>query len=192
MGRSETSMNEQAEGFWDRFLERIRKQGVKEPFGRWQVIRVEQFIKAFGKPLADLTVEDVHRYLEEAGRKGNLKEWQFRQVVDATQNLLLIAEAACAEQVDWDYWRDSARSLEPDHATVARENLLEEQKAATPDTDKPSLLDSIRHEHRQVISSLITEIRRRGYLIRTEQAYPYFRNSTRKAVDFRAHSRLSR
>ncbi len=171
MGRSETSMNEQAEGFWDRFLERIRKQGIKEPFGRWQVIRAEQFIKASGKPLADLTVEDVHRYLEEAGRKGNLKEWQFRQVVDATQNLLLTAEAACTEQVDWDYWRDFARSLEPNHATVARENLLEEQKAATPDTDKPSLLDSIRHEHRQVISSLIMEIRRRGYSIRTEQAY---------------------
>ena len=103
-------MNEQTKGVWDRFIERLREQGVKGPFARWQVIRAEQFIKASEKRLEELEPNDVNRYLEAVGRKGNLKDWQFRQVVDAIQNLLLTARVACAENVDWDYWRDSARA----------------------------------------------------------------------------------
>ncbi len=135
------------------------------------MIRAEQFIKASEKRLEELEPNDVNRCLEAMGRKGNLKDWQFRQVVDAIQNLLLTARAACAENVDWDYWRDSARSLEPDHVTMARENASEPGDEPASDAGKPSVLDGIRRDHRQVLSSLITEIRRRGYSIRTEQAY---------------------
>ena len=83
MDDSDTTMNEQIKGVWDRFIERLREQGVKEPFVRWQVIRAEQFIKASKKRLEELEPNDVNRYLEAVGKKGNLNDWQFRQVVDA-------------------------------------------------------------------------------------------------------------
>jgi hypothetical protein len=33
--------------FWDRFINNLRKQGVKEKQLRWYVIRAEQYRKAF-------------------------------------------------------------------------------------------------------------------------------------------------
>ncbi len=101
------------------------KQGSSKPFDRWFVIRSERYIKASDKRLADHTADDVQRYLEDLGRKDGIKEWQFRQAVDAIQNLLLTARAPCAKGVDWDYWRDSAQSLEKDHPTIARETETE-------------------------------------------------------------------
>ena len=63
MDGSDTSMHEQTKGVWERFIERLKEQGVKEPFARWQVIRAEQFIKASEKPLEELEPNDVNRYL---------------------------------------------------------------------------------------------------------------------------------
>ena len=121
--------------FWDRFIERITKQGVKQSQARWYVFRAEQYIKAFpGKRLAAHTVEDINGYLESLGRpnesdkpgkaaeRDRITDWQFAQIVDALQNLLLMAGAASAAEVDWSFWRASARSLPSDHPTIAREN----------------------------------------------------------------------
>jgi len=37
------------------------------------------------------TADDVNGYLENLGRNGKLKDWQFLQVVDAIQNLFFTA-----------------------------------------------------------------------------------------------------
>ncbi|MGH9962418.1 MAG: hypothetical protein ACREBC_35765, partial [Pyrinomonadaceae bacterium] len=59
--------------------------------------------------------------LEEIGRKGSLKDWQFRQVVDALEALFCrFVVAPWAGQFDWGYWKDSCRSL----ATIARDGPL--------------------------------------------------------------------
>ncbi len=99
-----TTNNSAACYFWDRFIERLNKHGVKQCNARWYVIRAEQYIKAFpDKRLAEHTVEDVNGYLESAGRLYRLKDWQFVQMVDAIRNLLRTAGTALASEVDWEF-----------------------------------------------------------------------------------------
>ncbi|MGH8556383.1 MAG: integron integrase [Methylococcales bacterium] len=103
------------------------------------------------------------------GRKSHLADWQFRQTVDAIEILFRqMLKAAWVDEVDWDFWRQSAHQLEDDHATVARdyqpvpersESLPQSQRTRLPETDHP------------VLDDLRIEVRRRGYSIRTEQAY---------------------
>jgi integron integrase len=157
--------------FWDMYLERLHKQGVKPPSDRWFVIRAEEYIKASDKRLAAHTKEDVSSFLENLGRKDGIFDWQFRQAVDAIQNLLVTAHAPCVEHVDWGYWRDSAQSLQKDHPTIARETDVPEAVYRKRKSNGESVLDSIRRDHSEVISALIAGIRSRDYSIRTEQAY---------------------
>jgi hypothetical protein len=64
--------------FWDRFVDRARKNGVKEPAIRWHVRRAEQHLKGFaGKTLAEHSVQDVTGCLEGVGRIGRIGDWQL-------------------------------------------------------------------------------------------------------------------
>jgi len=48
----------------------------------------KRYLKAYpDTPLSRHRPEEVSVYLEEIGRKGGLKDWQFRQVVDALEAL---------------------------------------------------------------------------------------------------------
>ena len=83
------------------------------PYDRWYVRRAEQYIKAFpGQSLDQHCGENVQSYLEEIGRKQKLADWQYMQVVRAIEVLFLdVLSAPWAKAFDWQYWRDSARSL---------------------------------------------------------------------------------
>jgi len=94
---------------------------------------------------------------------------------------LLTAGAPVARELDWAYWRDSARTLASDHPTIAREGgSLERGPAAVAPVsgarfkekrNAPSALDSVRKDHARLLERLIAEIHRRKYSIRTEQTY---------------------
>ena len=164
------------ERFWTKFIAKLSEKGIKNnKVLRWHVLRAKQYIKAFpNKRLAEHTVEDVNRYLQDAGRKGGINDWQFAQVVDAIQNLFSTAGLELA--VDWDFWRASARSLEAEHPTVAREQpaIAEPSVSGARFKEKsnaPSFLDTARKQYPQVLERLLIEIRRRHYSIRTEQVY---------------------
>ena len=102
MTESPTTPPTAVDRFWDRFIDRARKKGVKEPAIRWHVRRAEQYLKSFaGKRLAEHSVQDVTGYLESVGRIGGIEDWQFVQVVDAVENLLLTAGAPVARELDW-------------------------------------------------------------------------------------------
>jgi integron integrase len=170
------------ERFWERFIERARKTGVKETAIRWHVRRAEAYLNAFPeKRLSQHTREDVTGYLERTGRLDSIEDWQFVQTVDAIQNLLIVARAPVAAEVDWAFWRDSARSLAPTHPTIAREGPMDStasnQKATVsgtrfrPKPKAPSALDGVRDQHRALLERMVAEIRRRHYSIRTEEAY---------------------
>ncbi|VAX07559.1 hypothetical protein MNBD_GAMMA26-390 [hydrothermal vent metagenome] len=166
-----------ADQFWDKFIASLLKQGIKEVEARWCVLRAEQYIRAFpDKRLADNTVDDVTGYLESVGRQGQLADWQFIQTVSAIQNLLRTAKAPVQTKIDWGYWRDSARTLSSNHPTVAREAFQHDDEQVSgarfkKKRNKASFLDSIRKDHSKLLEQLATEIRRRKYSIRTEQAY---------------------
>gem|GEM_PF-2995019 len=144
---------------------------------RWHVRRAEQYLKAFpDKRLAEHSAEDVAGYLEEAGRKDGIADWQFVQIVDAIQNLLQTAGAQVADEVDWMYWHDSARALEQGHPTIAREGGSDGERPVSgarfkEKRNRTSALDAVRRKHGPLLERLVAEIRRRKYSIRTEQTY---------------------
>ena len=149
------------------------------------VKRVEDFIRARnGRKIKALSGNDLDRFFEAIGRENRLTGWQFLQCIEAIRILYcdLLATDACRD-VDWQYWRDSARDLEAEHPTTARQlspaqlSYLKERKGDGP-------LNRVRSDHRDLLVRFTTEIRRRGYAYRTEQ-------STR-AMDLPVHQFLRR
>jgi len=117
----------------------------------------------------------VSAYLTEIGRKGGLKDWQFRQVVEALEALFCkVVVAPWASQFDWGYWKDSSRSLEPNHATIARDAPLPRASGGHDRQETAEGLGPVRGTHAHVLHALVAEIRRRAYSIRTEQAYEHW------------------
>lgn len=159
--------------FWDRYIEFLRKQGINSPADRWYVIRAEQFLRAFpDTSLRKQSATNVETYLKELDGKNQLTDWQFQQSVDAIQKLVSLANLPWTTEFDWTYWKDSARSLPINHPTIARENnVCGDANNIKLENNNIKSLESIRHDHSDTIESLIKEIRRRDYSIRTEQAY---------------------
>jgi len=168
--------------FWERFIARARKDGVKDSAVRWYVHHAERYLKAVsGKRPAGHSPQDVTEYLEGVGRQGRIPDWQFAQIVDAVRILLRTARAAVANEVDWGWWRHSAQSLEAQHPTIA----LEVASGSEPSTASvsgargkekrkpPSALDQVLAQHPPptLLERLVAEIRRRRSSIRTELAY---------------------
>ena len=157
--------------FWDKYIKYISDQGVKQSITRWYVIRAEQYIKAFpNKRLAEHKPGDVNDYLKKQGRLGRIQDWQFRQVVDAIQNLFAWLNTSWFSEVDWKYWAASADSLSETHSTIARETPAEETIDRLANL-KNSGLAEVRRVHKDLLKQLLIEIRRRGYSIKTEQIY---------------------
>ncbi|MDG4597756.1 MAG: integron integrase [Candidatus Contendobacter sp.] len=169
--------------FWDRYLELLHKQGVKPPADRWFVIRAEAYIKATAeRRLMEHTPADIHRYLSNLGGIDRISDWQFRQSVDAIQKLFELVGVPWLREVDWDFWRDSARTLPANHPTIARVSnppvLPSPSNGAAPD-------DGVKAENPPtVIDRLVTVIRQRNYSIRTEEAY---RGWTERFLAFIGH-----
>jgi hypothetical protein len=87
------------------------------------VKRVEGFIKAQnGHRIKSLSDSDITQYFETIGRHGRLSGWQFRQCVDAIRILYCdhLKSSTCQE-VDWQFWLDSAKQLDIDHPSTARQ-----------------------------------------------------------------------
>ncbi len=167
MDKRMVSSSDPVERFWDKYIELLRKQGIKESASRWYVKRAEHYIKSFpDKKLAHHSAEDITGYLEKIGRTGQLLDWQYRQVVDAIRNLFLTITNRWENSIDWQYWLDSSQSLPSDHRTIAREIPTSKRVNANSLDTK-----SARNSNSEIISALIKEIRRRDYSISTEQSY---------------------
>ena len=122
MPNNPSTYEEKIRSFWDRYIKSVHESGVKEPYDRWMVVRAEHYLAAHpDRRLAEQTPANVDAYLADLGRHPGLKDWQFRQAVDAIRMLFVLAGVEWLAQVDWEHWRASARGLGPDHPTVARD-----------------------------------------------------------------------
>jgi len=165
MNSSKSNPETAAGRFWDRYIDLVRKEGIKQPADRWHVKWAERYIERFkGRKLATHIPADVNGYLAELGRDTRVKDWQFAQAVAAIRNLFVLVGAAWLDEVDWHYWRDLSRTLTPDHPTLARESAA--QRGTSP-TRVPATTGADTPQ----VAPLIAELRRRHYSIRTEQAY---------------------
>ena len=157
--------------FWERYGKALIRQGVKPSNVRWYALRAKQFIRAFpGRRLSQLSADEVSRYLENLGNDAHLKPWQFRQIVDAIENLYSLVRAEWVTEPDWEFWRDSARTLEAQHATTARE-----YRPVTPGDYAARIGDTrfapLIRQHLDVFARLSSVIQTRGMSIRTEKTY---------------------
>jgi hypothetical protein len=86
-------------------------RGMEEIAGidQWYVKRAEAFPRSAPRRLSERAPGDVEAFFRSFGRKPGLKDWQFRQIFDATRTLMEVARVPWRGEVDWDYWRDSAR-----------------------------------------------------------------------------------
>jgi integron integrase len=157
--------------FWDRYRNLLLKQGVKATSVRWYVQRSEEFIRSLsGRRLADLSRQDVHDYFGRLGQDSRLQPWQFRQAVDAIRNLYNVVDAEWAKDVDWTFWRDSARTLEEQHATTAREHAPVTPEEFAKRIGESRFAPLIRN-HLELFARFSTVMRTRGLSIRTEKTY---------------------
>ncbi len=145
--------------FWDRYIQHLINNNVKPTVTRWYVIRVEQYLKVLaGKRLANHSAKDVVDYLEVQSKNIKLKDWQFRQIVDAIQNLFTMLDVPWLNKVDWPHWLSS--SLSEAHPTIAKEVPAAETTAKLSNSAR-SKLATVRHRHGEILKQLLMVIRQR-------------------------------
>ncbi len=76
MSSAQTTTTSAEARFWERFVERLRRNGAKKHTLRRHLRRAEESRKAFpDKRLREHTRSDVTGYLEQAGRLGRIADW---------------------------------------------------------------------------------------------------------------------
>ncbi len=152
-----------AKRFWDRYIHLLTTNKVKPNTHRWYVRHVERLISS--RPqirIANHTATSIEEYFEELGRNTQLGDWQFAQNVSALRILFCdLLSLGWASSFRWQYWVSSARSIDENHATLAREcKPLASAGKPHPSTPSSSLLNDLRNI-----------LRSKNYAIRTEKSY---------------------
>jgi integron integrase len=144
-------------------LERRRISPVQR---EWYVRHAEAFVEAVRPTrMGEVSADQVTGFFLKHGRERRLTDWQFRQMVDAVQLLLVdLAQAPVASELDWDYWKEAGAGLASDHPTVAAELRPERAVESTPRFAASA-------ERVPLLKSLARTLRARRYAIRTEQTY---------------------
>ncbi len=68
-----TASDEKIQSFWDCYIRSLHEAGILQSFDHWYVRRAEEYI-------------DAHKG-QETGRRSGLRDWHYRQIVDAIQKL---------------------------------------------------------------------------------------------------------
>ncbi|MCM8856657.1 MAG: integron integrase [Candidatus Thiodiazotropha sp.] len=172
MNDASTIVPDPAARFFDNYLKCLIKASIPEKQRRWYVKRLETFIKAQnGNKIKGLSGIEITQYFEMIGRQNRLSGWQFHQCIDAIRILYcdLLKTPTC-QAVDWQHWFDSAKQLELDHPTTAREMTPDELSYRKTRTGEGPV-NQVRITHHDLLVRFTREIRRRGYAYRTEQSY---------------------
>ncbi len=140
---------------WDRYLSLLEAQRIPEKLRRWYLVRAEAFV-AFVKPMRMTEVEPEHvvAFFHRHALEQSLADWQFRQMVDAVQLLVIdLADNRACRSVDWDYWKEATQAKHPD----------------AQGTDSPRYQASA--DQHESLKTLAHSLRARRYSLRTEQTY---------------------
>ncbi len=154
--------------FWEKYIEKSIRYGIKQDLIRWHVKHAELYIKAHKTRLKEHTALDLDKYLQDKGRNTHLKDWQYCQIVDALRILFVdVVASPWSVSYPWDDLKSQARSLPVSHPTIARQPLGDVSSIQEVD----ATADSIKAQFPDVFDAVIREIRSRNYSIRTEQSY---------------------
>ncbi len=158
--------------FFHNYILCLNRASIPEKAKRWYVKRIEQFIKAHeDRKLRSLSNEDITHYFENIGRQSNLHGWQFYQCIDAVRILYCHHLASpCCQNIDWNYWLDSAKQMDIDNPITARQ-FTPEELIFIKMRKGEGILKTVRQSYHKLLVRFTSEIRRRGYAYRTEQSY---------------------
>ena len=172
MSNDNASDSRQVSRFWDRYRNILLKHKVSQKSQHWYARHVERFIKALEeRRLSEVDARTVSAYLDGLGRNPRLEDWQLSQIAHAIQLLFAdLVAPSWSSEIDWSKWREAAKTLEPEHATLARD-YGQASAAVLPEKRSTGYLGDIRSTHSELLQRLANEIRKRQYSIRTEQAY---------------------
>ena len=92
---------------WDGDLSVLERHRVSPVRREWYDRGAEAFVEAVRPTrMGEVSAEQVTGFFLKQARERRLTNWQFRQMVDAAQLLLVdVAQAPAASALDWDYWK---------------------------------------------------------------------------------------
>lgn len=160
--------------FWDNYTLFLIKQGVSKKYVQWSVLRTKQYIAAYPEQhIRTHTEQQVTQYLSKTLQQNRLKDWQIIQLIDAIRLLFVAAlKAPWASDFDWDYWKDSIKTLENDHRTVARD-YSEVVDSLDVFEGKPHK-NSNKERYQQDLQKVTKVIRTKNYSMSTEKTYRHW------------------
>lgn len=173
MSRTEGGTRSRAvQQFWHNYLSVLEKSSIPARSRPWYRKHIEAYIDAHdGLRLAAHTPTHVDDYLAAKGRTATLQEWQFRQIVEALRLLFTrVVITEWADAYDWARWRAFARTLEPDHDTLA--GGVPGAMLALPTRNR--LVARFREHVGDSYRDFVTTIRVRHMANRTEQTYEHW------------------
>ena len=154
-----------------KFIRRIAELPIKPKAISHYVRWAESWTKARGHQ----SPERTQAYFDALGRSAHLADWQFRQAVDAARVLACdILAIPWAASYDWRGLSDQARSLEPDHRTLARETVRVGANLPPSPTPTPEQVVDAESELKRLIDSLRRMIRIKNMAVATEETYVYW------------------
>jgi len=164
--------------FWDNYIEKTMLY-VKNPMTRkWYVRHVEEYINAHpNQRLASHTGYDLEKYLKKIGRKKDLEDWIYSQVIYALKTLFVdLLNSSWARSFPWKSYIELAQELEGSHSTLARDTqsfsaLKSGQYSFSSSETESTLFRKVQQAHPAHIENMIKTIRVKQYSIRTEHAY---------------------
>ena len=172
-------MNQSVSRFWENYINISKSYGVKSSVLNWYVRHAEEYIKANNTiRLSAHSPALLEEYLRSKGRNKHLKDWQYKQIIDALRILFTgLVRVPWAKSFAWDDWLSAAEQLPGGHASIAREQYAESmqdkgQFSIELYKDIPKGLISLVYKHYpDYLNNLVFIIRTRYHSIRTEQAY---------------------
>ena len=154
-----------------RYLQRLATRCIK-PAARDYYVR---WAEAWTKALGHRSQERTKAFFDALGRTAHLADWQFRQAVDAVRMLAdEILTIPWAAVYDWQGLADQARSLEPDHRTLGRENIQVRAVIPPQPAGNPDPLPDTATEITRVVDALRRAIRLAGLAYATEETYVHW------------------
>ena len=159
--------------FWDKYIEKTKRYKLRPGACRWYVKHVESYIKFHeGMKLSSHQPEQVEAFLIYKSKHKRIKDWQFRQIVQALEILYVeLIKPGWVAPFPWEDWSRLAENLpsDKDEQDKVAENIVVDMKMLGSFNSR--LLKKVEKAFPEYVEDLVKCIRIKKYSIKTEQAY---------------------
>lgn len=156
---------------WDIYLSALLDRKIPQHHHRWYVRHLKSFQNFLRKKnlrLDQVSASDLVSFLKKKSTEKSLEDYIFHQLVESLEIYYAdIIRPAWLGDVDWVFWRESAKQLPENHATIAR-SVAPKSVVALSGTD------SVNPHFQKILDQLVEQIRLRHFSIRTEQTYSHW------------------